>query len=91
MTAVAINVNPTGYQFGSPASPPVHAGDTVVWVDSSMAPHQILWDSPGSPPNTGVIPSMGTSSAVTMPTAGTFNYHCGVHGPNMNGSIVVVP
>jgi FtsP/CotA-like multicopper oxidase with cupredoxin domain/plastocyanin len=91
MTAVPLNVNPTGFAFGTPSNPPIKAGDTVVWQDSSMAPHQIGWTSAGSPPNTAVIPAMGTSPPVVMPNPGTFNYICLIHGPQMNGSITVVP
>src|SRR5260221_7310276 len=32
----------------------------------------------------------GLSSApVSISNAGTFNYHCGIHGPQMNGKITV--
>jgi FtsP/CotA-like multicopper oxidase with cupredoxin domain/plastocyanin len=88
---VTAQANPTGFAFGTPSPLPVHAGDTVVWQDSSMAPHQIGWDTAGSPPNTGVIPAMGTSPPLVMANPGTFNYHCLIHGAGMNGSITVVP
>jgi plastocyanin len=83
------NTNPTGYSF-SPATVTVKKGDTVVFKNISDAPHSVLWDTAGAPPNTATF-GPGTSTSVVMSNAGSFNYHCGIHGPQMNGSITVNP
>ncbi len=69
-------------------------GDTVTFVNSELIasgiPHSIVWDTPGSPPNSppSILPG-GSYGPVTMSAAGTFNYHCGIHGVRMSGIIVV--
>ena len=87
----AINdaANATGYSF-SPQNQTVGKGGTVNFKNNSNAPHSIAWDSPGSPANSGVF-NAGASTSSVMPNSGTFNYHCGVHGPQMKGSITVTP
>jgi plastocyanin len=86
--------NPTGYSF-SPASRTVNKGDTVAFKNLSDAPHIVAWDTAGAPPNTpqfGPATTGPTSSAsVVMSNPGSFNYHCGIHGPQMNGTITVNP
>jgi plastocyanin len=76
-----------GFTF-APAS--VLAGKNVRWRNNDPDVHTIIWDSAGSPPSiTTPIPPGAVSAEVTMPiTAGTFNYHCGIH-PGMLGSITV--
>jgi plastocyanin/FtsP/CotA-like multicopper oxidase with cupredoxin domain len=84
--------NPTGYSF-NPSSLTVKQGDTVVFKNASDQPHSIVWDTPGAPANTPVFnPSTPpTSVSVVMSNTGTFNYHCGIHGAQMNGTITVNP
>jgi plastocyanin len=78
----------TGFAFPAATVP---AGGMVRWRNNDPDVHTILWDTPGSPPNINTpIPTGGLSGPVTMPTAGVFNYHCGVH-PIMLGSITVTP
>jgi FtsP/CotA-like multicopper oxidase with cupredoxin domain/plastocyanin len=81
--------NPTGFSF-SPSPLSVKKGDTVVFKNNSSQPHSIVWDTPGAPANTSIFNS-GASVLVVMANAGSFNYHCGVHGPQMNGTITVTP
>jgi plastocyanin len=62
----------------------------VVFKNASTAPHSVEWDPvPGAPPNVPVFNAGASSSPVSMSNTGTFNYHCGVHGPQMNGTINV--
>jgi plastocyanin/FtsP/CotA-like multicopper oxidase with cupredoxin domain len=81
--------NPTGYSF-SPSNQTVNKGDTVLFKNTSDQPHSIVWDTGGAPPNSNVF-NPGGSVSIVMPNPGTFNYHCGVHGPQMNGTITVNP
>jgi plastocyanin len=61
--------------------------DTIYFTFSSAVQHSVIFDTPASPAG------IGTSTNVTVkrifPTAGTYNYHCGVHGPSMAGTIQV--
>lgn len=67
----------------------VKAGGKVTFRNNDTDTHSVIWDTGGSPGNVPPI-SPGTSSApVTMPTAGVFHFHCGIH-PSMLGSIEVV-
>jgi plastocyanin len=67
----------------------VNMGDTVTFKNSSSGPHTVEWDSPGSPPGIVNITAINSTAPVVMPNAGTFNYHCGIHGPKMSGTITV--
>jgi FtsP/CotA-like multicopper oxidase with cupredoxin domain/plastocyanin len=88
--AIVDNTNPTGFSF-SPSNQTVSKGDTVIFKNLSATgaqPHSIVWDTPGSPPNSPVF-NPGSSTSAVISTSGTFKYHCGVHGPQMNGTIIV--
>jgi plastocyanin/FtsP/CotA-like multicopper oxidase with cupredoxin domain len=87
----AINdaANPTGFSF-NPQNKTVNKGDTVNFKNTSNQPHSIVWDTAGAPANSPVF-NAGASTAIVMANAGTFNYHCGVHGPQMKGTIIVNP
>ena len=80
-----------GNDFFSPTPNTVSAGQvTFSWATPSNG-HDVRWDSgPGTlPANTGVITS-GTR-VVTL-QAGTYQYHCAVHGgpgTGMHGRIIV--
>jgi plastocyanin len=74
-----------GNQF-TPSPANVARNGTVTWTFAIL--HNVTWDTANSPAN---IPDTGTGSVSrTFPTAGTFNYHCTIHG-GMNGSVVVAP
>jgi len=67
----------------------IHVGDTVhwVWVDSthSTTSDTGVWDS-------GVHShSENFTFDRQFTSAGSFPYHCTVHGPSMNGTVVVNP
>jgi plastocyanin len=78
----------TGFSF-SPANAAAKAGDTILFKNISGDIHSIIWDTGGSPPNGPNFGTGGGTWAVVMPNVGTFNYHCGIHGPQMNGTITV--
>jgi FtsP/CotA-like multicopper oxidase with cupredoxin domain/plastocyanin len=83
------NTNPTGYAF-SPLSLPVSMGDSVVFKNSSDGPHSIVWDTAGAPANVPTFTAGTSSLPVVMSSMGTFKFHCGIHGPDMKGTIVVM-
>ena len=73
-----------GNQF-SPANAVVARNGTVTWTFAIQ--HNVTWDTANSPANIGNT-STGSESR-TFPTAGTFAYHCTIHG-GMSGTVQVV-
>jgi plastocyanin len=83
----------------NPGTLTVAAGSTVTWTwdtcstgydpyggaTSSCVDHSIVWDAGGTSSPTQ---SQGTYQR-TFATAGTYNYHCAVHGAAMSGKVVV--
>jgi plastocyanin len=75
--------------FSAPSAAPVKVGDTVNFVNTDGFEHSVVWDTAGSPSNS---PSHALNGGATWPvvvtSAGTFNYHCGIH-PEMHGTLTV--
>jgi plastocyanin len=80
------SVDPVGITAWSPASVDIAAGGSVVFGSNGIG-HSVQFTTVGAPANTAIF-SAGTVSVV-FPTAGTFNYICGVHGVAMSGTVVV--
>ena len=78
----------TGFSF-SPANAAANKGDTILFKNVSSDIHSVIWDTAGSPANGPIFNAGGGTWSAPVPNAGTFNYHCGVHGPQMNGTIKV--
>jgi plastocyanin len=78
------DVNIMGFAFG-PAKVSAEAGKPVTWVNGDDSPHQIAITSTKA---RSAILTKGQSATMTFPTAGTFDYMCGLH-PSMKGSIEV--
>jgi plastocyanin len=72
----------------TPQTQTIPAGDTIYFTFGPVQ-HSVQFDNPPA----GVPANIGVSNDVTVkrvfPTAGTYDYHCTVHGPSMNGHIVV--
>ena len=81
-------VSVTNNQF-TPEDITVDVGDNVTWNwNSGGAGHSVLFNSAAGVP--ADIPVTTSGSIVrTFNTAGTFNYHCSVHGVAMSGSVIV--
>ncbi len=90
--ANGISVNNNGY---SPASKTITAGGTVQWAwntctgdpyggQQSCVAHSVTFDDGATSPTQ----DQGSYSR-TFTVAGTYNYHCAVHGTAMTGSITV--
>jgi len=88
--AVNDQTNPTGFAF-SPVSVTVNKNDSVFFKNNTAEPHSILWDTAGAPSNVPQFNPGASSAPVVMSNPGTFNYHCGIHGPSMKGSVTVNP
>jgi plastocyanin len=72
----------------SPATISVTAGTTIKWTNKDGMPHTVTSNA-GSAEifNSGSLTN-GTTFTWKFNTAGTFNYHCALHG-GMNASVVV--
>lgn len=55
----------------------INKGDMVVWTNEDSATHTVVSDS-GSELASGTL-ATGQTYSHTFNSAGTFNYHCGVH------------
>ncbi len=70
----------------NPSATTVAVGTTVTWTWSGSASHDVTWDD-GSNLHSATQ-SSGTYSR-TFSAAGTYKYHCSVHGAAMSGSVTV--
>lgn len=66
----------------------IQAGDSVEWKNIALTPHTATAND-GKSFDTKTISPKQTSKPVKFDQAGTFEYHCTVHGKVMSGSIVV--
>ncbi len=69
-----------------PAATTVAAGTTVTWTWNGSAQHNVTFDD-GSGLKSATQNS-GTYSR-TFASAGTYSYHCTIHGAGMSGTITV--
>ena len=66
----------------------VGSGATVTWTNADGIGHNVTFDG-NAVPASGTVPG-GSAKALTMPTAaGTYNYHCTIHGSAMRGTVQV--
>ena len=70
-----------------PATITIARNSSVTWTNDSGITHSVTFDTPGSPVSSQLF-SSGNFVAV-FPNAGTFAYHCSVHGQAMSGTVVV--
>lgn len=70
--------------FYSPDKLTVATGTTVTWQWAGSAQHSVTFDQGTTSPTQ----SSGTFQ-LTFPSAGTYAYHCLVHGLSMSGQVVV--
>lgn len=87
--ATTHTVTVANYQF-TPSNVTAQVGDTIVWTwvngdhtttSTSVPASATPWDEP--------ISSTNTSYSYKLSVAGTYNYHCTPHAPNMAGTITV--
>jgi plastocyanin len=64
----------------------VHAGDTVYWTNTGIAPHSVTADNGSF--DSGIMRS-GQQWSLTTSTPGTFAYYCSLH-PDMRSALIVL-
>jgi plastocyanin len=84
-SAAVVVVGPGGLNVFSPATVTIAAGESVTW-DWVSGFHSIVSDTQAFASSPGQASGQYT---VMFPMAGTFPYHCGVHGAMMTGTVVV--
>jgi amicyanin len=70
----------------NPSAITIKTGGKVTWTNADSMGHDIVSDSGES--FKSEILSTGQSFSHTFSTAGTYQYHCGIH-PSMIGKVVV--
>jgi len=66
----------------------VKAGDSVEWMNKSYTEHSATADD-GKEFDTGYVAPQKTSKKIVFAKAGTYMYHCSMHGKTMSGEIIV--
>ena len=87
---VTITTDSSGTFAFSPASLTIPVGTTVIWKNTTGAPHTATSDD-GSSFDSGTanpIAAQGGTFQFTFTKAGTFTYHCAIH-PFMKAKIIV--
>lgn len=84
--AADLKVEATDNLF-TPATLTAAVGDTVTFTNSGKAPHNVQFSDKSQ---TGIdILNPGASRSITLNKAGTFDYICSFHPPDMKGTITV--
>ncbi len=86
-SAGVVMVGPGAKNVFAPATVTIQAGQSVTWNWISGTHSIVSDDTPAA-----FMPSPLQASGqytVMFPTAGSYGYHCGVHGTMMTGTIVV--
>ena len=73
----------------SPNPATVRVGQTVAWANEDSAEHTATAD--GGSFDTGLLAPGEASSPIVMAVAGSFPYHCEIHGSTMVGTLNVIP
>jgi plastocyanin len=81
--AADVVITIAGMSF-TPSNVVLQAGQTVAWKNNDTIGHTATQDGGGF--DTGMIPSGGTSKAITITDPTALKYHCSVH-PGMVGSL----
>jgi plastocyanin len=84
VTVKAVSMS-AGFAF-SPTKKRVKVGTTVVWSNSTSAPHTVTSDTAKWSFDKSL--STGKTVKFTFHKAGTYKFHCSIH-PSMVGTIVV--
>ncbi len=84
--AATINIKSLSYD---PKQVDVVVGQSVVWKNTARTEHSATSDDTPALFDTGMISPGQESKPVVFDKAGTFKFHCALHGKTMYGTIVV--
>jgi plastocyanin len=89
VTAADVVITITGMNGNlsyAPNPAAIRVGQTVAWKNADSLPHTATANGGGF--DSGTLSAGATSSAIPMTAAGTFAYHCAIHG-SMTGTLTV--
>ena len=66
----------------------IKSGESIEWMNESLTQHSATADD-SKTFDTGLIEPQKKSKQTQFTTAGTYLYHCSVHGKTMHATIVV--
>lgn len=66
----------------------IKSGDSVEWVNKSYTEHSATADD-GKSFDTGYVEPQKLSQKIVFAQAGTYMYHCSMHGKSMSGEVIV--
>ena len=69
----------------TPSAITVSVGTTVTWTWVGYATHNVTFDDGDSSPDQ----TAGGTYSLAFSTAGTYKYHCTIHGAAMSGTVTV--
>jgi len=76
----------------SPTPDTIPAGNITFHWAATAVTHNVTWDTgPAALPTGSANKAGGDPDYVAALVAGTYTYHCGIHGASMSGTIVVTP
>lgn len=81
---LAATVNAVGLSF-QPRQVDISVGGTVTW--NGLSSHDVTWDTGGVPG--GDIAGAPSGSRTFSVPAGSYAYHCSIHGSGMSGIVIV--
>ena len=86
-----VTVNATDGLVFDPVTATAKVGQVVEWKNTGQIAHTVTFDSSIDPNGTISTSSLtgGGTFEVKFTQAGTFNYVCTIHAPNMKGTITV--
>lgn len=83
-------VDAVGATSWNPSPVSIAAGESVQFRNTTNITHNITFEPATAGRPADVANFSSGSRSVTFATAGTFDYHCGIH-PVMQGRVVVLP
>lgn len=86
-----VTVNATDSLVFDPENATAKVGQVVVWKNTGQIAHTVTFDAsvdPNGEISTSSLTGGGTF-AVKFTKAGTYNYVCTIHAPNMKGTLTV--
>ncbi len=84
---LSINIDINGMSY-TPSTATVKVGTLIKWINSDIYSIHTATSNDGSTFNSGNL-SAGSYYSFTPTVAGTFPYHCLIHGVAMSGTLVV--
>jgi plastocyanin len=87
--SVTVTINATDGLVFVPAAATAHTGDVIEFKNTGSVAHTVTFQDSNDGCLTDETLAPGATWEVKFTVAGTYNYLCTVHAPNMKGEITV--